>query len=119
MTYSTLITGVGVGSLLYNYLRLGRMTLGGELFAAGMLTRALPTSMMVGLVLHSPDIAFAIGEDLEELQPGAGVQLSNTMLYSNTGHLGGGIMPVVPSADTSDPRGGFSWESISDLFDSD
>jgi hypothetical protein len=74
--------------------------------AARVAYTALPVIVVTSSAVAQREVWQEIGDE----QTGA-------VHFAAAGTMSGGSMPVVPSADTSDPRGGFSWESISALFD--
>ncbi len=69
-------------------------------FGYQMVLRFNPTFAAASLVLYSPDISFAIGEEIESQSPGAGGQMSNALHYAGGGMMSGGSMPVVPYSGT-------------------
>jgi hypothetical protein len=64
-----------------------------------------------------PAIAVSSAVAQREVWQEIGDEQTGAVHFAAAGTMSGGSMPVVPSSNTNDPRGGFSWESINALFE--
>jgi hypothetical protein len=108
--------GAGVGSAIGGALATGGLTASSQWFAWNTVMRFHPAFAVGSLVLYSPDIAFAVGEDIESEYPGSGGQMTNALHYSQGGMISGGVMPVVPMGSGKYGMPDMSWSSIRTSF---